>query len=422
MRIKKLELKNFRGFEELTIDFPEGESGLAVLVGVNGSGKTSVLDALGKLANRITAATEKEDVKDYLLQEDDMKIGTSFTQIRFDFKIRGSSESIKIDINDTGVKSTSSSPLRHSQVTEETIIPLLAYYKTNREPLLSDADEETNGWHGRYFAYNDAFAKRVDDFNDLSKWFRYEEDLEQQEKIDRKDFNYVNQNLEAVREAVSKFLNYFDSTFNSLRVRRKKSAKFDFREPSKEWSLAISKNDLELKLGQLSSGERALVALVSDIARRAAIANPQLPNPLTSEGVILIDEVELHLHPAWQRKVAGALRRTFPNIQFILTTHSPQVLSTLKKENVFILEDFKLVEDTPHTFGRDSNSILYDIFGVEKRPPEAKNEINKLYRLMDDPDKVQETEAMLHELEEKYGYYDEEMVRARAHFQTLNEA
>ncbi|MBK9014582.1 MAG: hypothetical protein IPM82_11155 [Saprospiraceae bacterium] len=119
----------------------------------------------------------------------------------------------------------------------------------------------------------------------------------------------------------------------------------------------------------------------------------------------------------WQRTIPH-----LPNIQFILTTHSPQVLSTLKKENVFILEDFKLVKDTPHTFGRDSNAILWDIFGVEKRPPEAKEEFAKLYRIMDDPEKVGETADMLQDVEAKYGYYDEEVVRARGHFQFLNEA
>ncbi len=139
-------------------------------------------------------------------------------------------------------------------------------------------------------------------------------------------------------------------------------------------------------------------------------------------GIILIDEIEQHLHPAWQRTIIPNLRRTFPNIQFILTTHSPQVLSTLKKENVFILEDFKLVKDTPQTFGRDSNSILYEIFGVEKRPAEAKEVFAKLYRIMDDPEKVNETADMLKDVEEKYGYYDEEVVRARGHFQFLNEA
>jgi len=161
--------------------------------------------------------------------------------------------------------------------------------------------------------------------------------------------------------------------------------------------------------------------MVSDIAMRLHIANPKLENPLEGHGVVLIDEIEQHLHPSWQRTIIPNLRRTFPNIQFILTTHSPQVLSTLKKENVFILDNFKLVKDTPHTFGRDSNAILWDIFGVEKRPPESKEEFSKLYRLMDDPEKTKETEVLLRDVEAKYGYYDEEVVRARGQFEFLNE-
>ncbi len=418
MRIKRLEMKNFRGFEELAIDFPEGEAGLAVFVGVNGAGKTSVLDALGKLINTIIAASQKQESKDFLLQEDDMKIGSPKTEIRFEFEVNGNIESINMDIAANGAQGKTSSPLRLSQVTEETIIPLLAYYKTNREPVQNDIEEEGNGWNGRFFAYNNAFVKIVDDFKDLSKWFRYEEDLEQQEIIDREDFNYVNQNLQIVREAISKSLKSFDVQFNKLRVRRKKAAKFDFREPSKEWSLAISKKDLELKLAQLSSGERTLISLVADISRRATIANPQMPNPLICEGVILIDEIELHLHPEWQRNVIPALRNTFPNLQFILTTHSPQVLSNVKRENVFVLEDFKLV-NTPFTYGRDSNSILWDLFGVESRPDEAQRDFKKLYRLIDDLDKKEEAETFLDNLEAKYGADDPELVRAGMHLRFL---
>jgi predicted ATP-binding protein involved in virulence len=301
-------------------------------------------------------------------------------------------------------------------------VPVLAYYKTNREMVQNGDGISRMEQESREFTYSNAFSTKIDDFQDLLEWFRYQEDLENQEKIDRKNFDYTNTGLQVVREAVSKFLNCFDAKFDNLKVRRIAPAMLDFREAAKQWNLVISKNGLELKIAQLSSGERALVALVADIARRAAIANPQLPNPLNSEGVILIDEVELHLHPTWQRAVAKALRATFPNIQFILTTHSPQVLSTLKRENVFMLEDFKLVKDTPHTYGRDSNSILWDIFGVEKRPAESKEEFSRLYRLMDDESKAKETESLLHDVEEKYGYYDEEVVRARAHFQFLNES
>lgn len=152
------------------------------------------------------------------------------------------------------------------------------------------------------------------------------------------------------------------------------------------------------------------------------MALPSLDNPLIGKGIIvLIDEIDLHLHPAWQRAIIPALEKTFPNIQLITTTHSAQVLSTVNKENVFLLEDFKVVPTIPHTFGKDSNSILNDLFGVGERLNEAKKEFQELYHLIDDENKKEEAERKLIEMEEKYGNDDVEVVRAKLHFDFLTQ-
>lgn len=71
------------------------------------------------------------------------------------------------------------------------------------------------------------------------------------------------------------------------------------------------------------------MALLGDLARRIAIANPYRENPMEGEGIVLIDEIELHMHPSWQRRILGVLKQLFPNVQFIITTHSPQVLGSV---------------------------------------------------------------------------------------------
>ena len=109
------------------------------------------------------------------------------------------------------------------------------------------------------------------------------------------------------------------------------------------------------------------------------------------------------------------MESTFPNIQFIFSTHSPQILSNTKRENIFILENFALLENTPHTYGRDANSILFDIFAVTKRPAHAQLEFDQLYALMEKPDKLQEAKAKLQIMINKYGVHDTEIVRARTH-------
>ena len=183
----------------------------------------------------------------------------------------------------------------------------------------------------------------------------------------------------------------------------------------------VEKNGEQFSISQLSHGEKGVMVMVGDLARRLSIANPELEDPLLGFGIVLIDEIELHLHPAWQRSIIPTLEATFPNIQFIATTHSPQVLSSLKQENVFVLEEFKLVEKTPHTFGRDSNSLLQDLFNVAERPEKTKDEFRHLYRLIDDPGKIVEANDMLEEMEEKYGRDDPEIIRARMHLEFMND-
>lgn len=92
---------------------------------------------------------------------------------------------------------------------------------------------------------------------------------------------------------------------------------------------AVKMNGETLNIMQLSDGYKTLLSLVVDLASRMALANPQMANPLEAPAIVLIDEIDLHLHPEWQRRVAGDLLSTFPNAQFILTTHSPYVVASI---------------------------------------------------------------------------------------------
>ena len=176
--------------------------------------------------------------------------------------------------------------------------------------------------------------------------------------------------------------------------------------------IVLKKQDHELVLNQPSDGEKNLLVMVADIARRLAIANPDpTKNALEGEGIILIDEIELHLHPQWQRDIIPRLTSTFPNCQFIVTTHSPQVLSNVKRENVFIVEDFQVYPADAYTFGRDSNSILSELMGVSERPVEIQNKLRDcLYKI--DDGQIEEAKILLHELSDLIGHNDSEIVKA----------
>jgi predicted ATP-binding protein involved in virulence len=150
--------------------------------------------------------------------------------------------------------------------------------------------------------------------------------------------------------------------------------------------MTVTKQGQELIVNQLSDGEKGLLAMVGDLARRLAIANPGLADPvLEGSGIVLIDEIELHLHPAWQRKVIPALKDTFRNCQFIVTTHSPQIISEVKPEGIYILErtDDGIVAMHPESsYGRDSNRILEDLMDTPERPQEIKESLLELFRLI----------------------------------------
>ena len=128
---------------------------------------------------------------------------------------------------------------------------------------------------------------------------------------------------------------------------------------------------------QLSDGEKCTLALFGDIARRLAIANPSLDDPLQGDGVVLIDELELHMHTSWQRKVISMLKKTFPNIQFIITTHSPQILGEVDHDfNVYALQ-------TTGMFGMDSNSILEDKMETDSVSAIIKQKTEEMYSLLE---------------------------------------
>ena len=176
--------------------------------------------------------------------------------------------------------------------------------------------------------------------------------------------------------------------------------------------MTVQKQGQELIINQLSDGEKCLLAMVGDLARRLAIANPGLPNPLQGEGVVLIDEIELHLHPKWQRAIVPALTRTFPNCQFIVTTHSPQVLGEVKGK-VYRLKSTSdgIIAESLQTYGRDSSEILEDEMEADSRSVEIKQDLRQLFRLIEDGD-LDAARELKKKMSDEIGDDESEFVKA----------
>lgn len=356
MKIEEIELKNFKAFSDVKIPL---DCKSAVFFGINGMGKTSLLRTINLLYAKIInqAVNRKELKQKYNVELDDIRYGTSETEIKGMF-VLGKKSSIEYrlgmtrkDGKRTHDKESLDKIAEHIQKSYfsdelQENIPIFVNYGTNRLVLDIPLRIKMHHEFDVYSAYEKAIENRID-FRTFFEWFRNQEDIENAEKVTTGNLNYEDKSLKAVKNAILAML----PDFTSLHIARKPRL-----------AMMVEKDGVSLNVSQLSDGEKCVMALLGDLARRLAIANPLLANPLEGSGVVLIDEIELHMHPSWQRKILKILKETFPNVQFIITTHSPQVLGELD-ENYKI---FALTHKDGDTFakeisqmnGFDSNYIL----------------------------------------------------------------
>jgi len=276
-------------------------------------------------------------------------------------------------------------------------LPVLIYYKTNRAVI--DIPLRIRGKHefGILETYDDALGSGVN-FRSFFEWYRNREDLEN-ENLRENGKLVPDKQLQAVRDTIKSM-----TGFSNVRIKRNPL----FMEVTKKGKI--------LHVNQLSDGEKCLFAMVGDLARRLAIANPTQTNPLHGEGIVLIDELELHLHPQWQKKIIPALLATFPNIQFFVSTHSPQILTEVKGEHIFILNQTE-TDGIRHykpkqAIGLNSNEILSELMDTSPVNEEVKQKLTTIFEAIDDS-QFAIAEKAISQFEAEYGSVPE-LVRARA--------
>jgi predicted ATP-binding protein involved in virulence len=416
MRVTKLFLRDFRGFEKTEVSFPA--AGPAVLAGVNGCGKSSVLDALGSLLSCIPSDLAGYHAS-WFAAGDTTNIRSNAASAHWLFEFAGEVEvrwglsawhdptarpgsNIKKDFH---FKPLLEAPLPNS-------LPLLSHLHASATRTVDDRSgslpKEWFASSPRLGGYVGAFEAESKHHSALHTWLANAENIENQEKVQRQNLSYSLPTLSAVRRATATFLGGLHAVrMGDLRVIRAEHAVGYITT-----SLVIQKAGEALLVDQLSDGERRMLVLVADLARRAVVINGHLNDPLLSPGVVLIDEVEMHLHPVWQRRVMGALQATFPKVQFIVSTHSPQVLASVSNDNVIVLKDHHVLPGPHRVSGRDANAILEDHMGTPARPDDVAAQLKQLYTAIDDAPK--EAERLLGELIERLGENDPEVTRAHA--------
>ena len=362
MKVTSLKLANVRTIETAEFRF---RPGVNLLVGVNGVGKTTVLDALGvclsayvRQANQLhgrAAAFTSDDVRvgaDALSVECNAQIGPTAYRYLI-HKPRATSVPQKKagmpreQVHDTPGKASFLGDLPpFAAGGEASGRPLAVLFATNRAVPSERAPGKGMAAGGTAAAFADAFASRELRLGEFAHWMRAQEAL-------RSENASADKALAAFEDAVSRFL----PEYRNLRV----------DDNGGRPQLLIDRGDSTVAVRQMSDGERGTLALVLDLTRRLVQANPEMSNPVAqAEAVVLIDEIELHLHPTWQRQIVRKLAATFPRCQFIATTHSPQVIGEVEHDRIHIMADGEVYSPT-HSFGVDSSRVLEEVMEAAPR-------------------------------------------------------
>ena len=378
MRLESIKLAGFRGISKLKLEFPEQ---INVLAGVNGSGKSAVLDCTAIMLSRLIGRIRSSSGSRRSFVDSDISNERSETQNRVAIHFQGQSVHWSVTKTRKGRRKRTITKLdamkKHierfrSELDEDehANLPVVVYYPVNRAVLDIPLRIRTrHRFDDKLAAYDLAFSGEGGSFRVFFEWFREREDLENEYRID--DSGFRDPQLHAVRMAIRRLL----PGFRKLKVRR---------SPLR---MVVEKNGEELIVNQLSDGEKCTLAMAGDLARRMAIANPAMKDPLKTEAVVLIDEIDLHLHPRWQRHIVSALAETFTNAQFLLSTHSPAVLSQLKSNSIWIMEKTKsgVVANRPEdAYGQAVDRILEDIMDVPARPRKIETKLKNLFFAIDE--------------------------------------
>ena len=354
MKLKRLILANFRIFEQATFDF---HPGMNLLVGINGTGKSSVLDALRML---LSACVGLEDSR---FAADDFTFGHNSLsgELYFTNDSLYRAHWTRHPLVRTAMGWSGETRERTQGVPEK---PIAIYFSPLRAFLTDGEQKEIRAWSPtgeQTVAYADALSPgRKLQAQEFAKWMSAQK-LQSRAEADP----IATRRLQVLQSVVVQFLE------NYTRIE-------DGPIP-----MLLDEDENPLNIKQLSDGERDLLALIFDLAYYLSQANPKLEDPLRDgEAIVLIDELDLHLHPRWQRTIVEKLTTTFPNCQFIATTHSPQIIGECDPAGLILLtkEDGKVVvtQGGHQGFGLDSSWILEHLMGTAPRNVSVQKRINRV--------------------------------------------
>lgn len=427
MKLSKLELKNFHRFERFTITFDDQ---LTVLVGDNGTGKSSLL-----FATRLALAAFFEGIDGVTapgIADSDARLvtyendGIIDRQAQYPIRVAACGTLMNQDVSWARSRNSQKGRTTRSESKEiaaigkacverlrdgdaTLVLPLISYYGTGRLWAKKQHQNDDVRSFTRLDGYSGALDAETDDYL-LRAWFK---------KMTIQELQKARQHGEGAGEIAS-----FSVVKRAIaqcfsRVTGMEDVEVDFDFDINDLTL-LSRNPegimQSLPLGYFSDGYRTTLSMVADIAYRMALLNPGLADAVVQEtpGVVLIDEVDLHLHPLWQARILGDLRAIFPKIQFIVTTHAPVVISSVRASHVRKLSSDASEPTTPQAevYGGDLGRILGDLMGAQERPKDVRDLFDDFYSKLDEGS-FDAAEAALNKLVHAIGEDDSDVVAAQ---------
>ncbi len=379
MKIKTLKIENFRNLENFDISFDER---LTVLVANNSSGKTSILDAISIIFGSYIGAFPTESNNGFKFR--DASIITRGDEPKYPIKVSSDiildNQQVHIFRELLGKKSRTTTvntkPLQEyakNKYTDllkkrKTKLPILAYYGTGRlyKETKHSKEKYDKEKSSRSYAYHNCLNPNSS-YKEFREWFIEQSQIQINNLI--KNIQ-KEQNINISQLPESKLLNNIQKSIDITL----ESLKWNNLHFNGEDLVIENADNVSISIDNLSDGVKNILTLVADIAYRCSKLNPHLINPVQeTKGIILIDEIEMHLHPSWQQRIIKDLLDTFSNIQFIITTHSPQVISSIKNTNIRIIEPKNEEALIPNInpYGKESVVALEDIMNVSSTPPKS---------------------------------------------------
>lgn len=412
MRVTSLKIANLRAIQAAEFRF---HPGFNLVVGVNGVGKTTVLDALAVCLFAFVRRANK--LPRYQAQFDlhDIREGAAALDVVCDFE--GGAESGRYGYTlhtarDTIVPREDKAGMPREQVREtpgraEFVgaeppaatggdpggRPMAILFSPKRSVASERAPAKRAAAGGVKAAFSGALSKgRGLRLREFEAWMRVQEALSAERPAGKRV-------LAAFEAAVTRFL----PAYRNPRLGG---------ESDTGSFLLIDRGAATLPVELLSDGERGLLSMVFDLTRRLAQANPEMEDPAAeAEAVVLIDEIELHLHPGWQRRIVRNLTETFPKCQFIATTHSPQVIGEVEHDRIQIIADGQVYSPT-HSFGVDSSRVLEEIMDADPRTLDVKELLSAISQEVG-KQRYESARDLLAQLIAKLGEDDPEVTRIR---------